>query len=113
MNSASKSNESKNKKDEQLTDEEQYQLVFFSKIFFFFFNFLIFFFFLQDIGNAECYRILSDDLDIMQLLCKYYVELSRYREATCFIREGLDLTQLHYCTLRLLLNFCFIKLTLI
>ena len=37
----------------------------------------------------------------MQLLCKYYVELSRYREATCFIREGLDLTQCHYCTRRL------------
>jgi hypothetical protein len=31
----------------------------------------------------------------MQLLCKYYVELSRYREATSFIREGLDLTQCH------------------
>ena len=37
----------------------------------------------------------------MQILCKYYVELSRYREATCFIREGLDLTQCHYCTRRL------------
>jgi len=37
----------------------------------------------------------------MQLLCKYYVELSRYREATCFIREGLDLTQLHFCKRRL------------
>ena len=31
----------------------------------------------------------------MQVLCKYYVELSRYREATSFIREGLDLTQCH------------------
>jgi hypothetical protein len=31
----------------------------------------------------------------MQLLCKYYVELSKYREATSFIREGLVLTQCH------------------
>ena len=54
-----------------------------------------------NIGNPECYRLLSEDLDVMQVLCKYYVELSRYREATCFIREGLDLTQLHYCTRRL------------
>jgi hypothetical protein len=31
----------------------------------------------------------------MQLLCKYYVELSRYREATTFIRYGLDMAQYH------------------
>jgi hypothetical protein len=37
----------------------------------------------------------------MQILSKYYIELSRYREATCFIREGLDLTQLHNCEYRI------------
>jgi hypothetical protein len=60
------------------------------------------FFLISDIGNADCYRILGDDLDIMQYLAKYYVELSRYREATCFIREGLDLTQLHNCEYRII-----------
>ena len=54
-----------------------------------------------NIANADCYRILSEDLDIMQQYCKYYVELSRYREATYFIREGLDLSQLHYSKRRL------------
>lgn len=54
-----------------------------------------------NIGSAECYRILSENLDTMQLICKYYVELSRYREATCFIREGIDLSQLHFCKRRL------------
>jgi len=31
----------------------------------------------------------------MQEICKYYIEISRYRDALGYIREGLDITQLH------------------
>ena len=50
---------------------------------------------IKDIGNAECYRILAEYIDIMLLLCKYYVELRMYIEANYYICEGLELTQCH------------------
>ena len=37
----------------------------------------------------------------MQEVCKYYIEISRYRDACGFIREGMDLTQLHFSTRRI------------
>lgn len=51
---------------------------------------------MKDIGNSESYRILTESLDIMQEMCKYYIEISRYRDALGYIREGLDITQLHF-----------------
>ena len=53
------------------------------------------------IGNSECYRILSECLDMMQLMCKYYIDISRYRDATSYIREALDVTQLNFATRRI------------
>ena len=38
----------------------------------------------------------------MQLLCKYYIELGRYPEATSLIQKGLDLTQCHSSTRRVM-----------
>jgi hypothetical protein len=32
----------------------------------------------------------------MQEACKYYIEISRYRDALGYIREGLDITQMHF-----------------
>jgi hypothetical protein len=43
----------------------------------------------------------SELLDMAQILCKYYVDISRYRDATGFIRESLDITQLHFSKNRL------------
>ena len=37
----------------------------------------------------------------MQDVCKYYIEISRYRDACGFIREGMDLTQLHFSPRRI------------
>jgi len=37
----------------------------------------------------------------MQEVCKYYIEISRYRDACGFIREGMDLTQLHFSPRRI------------
>ena len=53
------------------------------------------------IGNSECYRILSECLDLMQTICKYYIDISRYRDATGYIREALDITQLNFSTRRI------------
>lgn len=39
----------------------------------------------------------------MQVVCKYYIDISRYRDATGYIREGLDLTQLHFSSRRMCL----------
>ena len=39
---------------------------------------------------------MSESLDIMQEACKYYIEISRYRDALGYIREGLDITQMHF-----------------
>lgn len=33
-------------------------------------------------------------------MCKYYIEISRYRDALGYIREGLDITQLHFSNRR-------------
>jgi len=55
----------------------------------------------KDLGNSECYRILGESLDIMQEICKYYIEISRYRDALGYIREGLDITQLHFSNRRI------------
>ena len=38
---------------------------------------------------------------MMQLLCKYYIEISRYRDAIGYIREALDITQLHFSNRRI------------
>ena len=61
---------------------------------------------LFDIVNPESYRMLAESMDVQQGLCKYYIDISRYRDATGFLREGLDITQLHFsrrrCTLFLL-----------
>ena len=54
----------------------------------------------KDIGNSESYRILSESIDIMQEMCKYYIEISRYRDPLDYIREGLDITQLHFSNRR-------------
>lgn len=35
-------------------------------------------------------------MDIQQNLCKYFIDIGRYRDATGYIREGLDITQLHF-----------------
>jgi separase len=56
--------------------------------------------FFFNIGKAECYRILNESLNIMEVVCKYYIEISRYRDACGFIREGMDLTQLHFAPRR-------------
>lgn len=40
-------------------------------------------------------------MDISHLLCKYYIEISRYRDAVGYIKEGLDITQLHFTKRRL------------
>jgi hypothetical protein len=53
------------------------------------------------IGNSECYRILSECLDLMHVICKYYIDISRYRDATGYIREALDITQLNFSTRRI------------
>ena len=37
----------------------------------------------------------------MHHVCKYYIEISRYRDACGFIREGMDLTQLHFSPRRI------------
>lgn len=37
----------------------------------------------------------------MQEMCKYYIEISRYRDALGYIREGLDITQLHFSSRRI------------
>ncbi len=34
-------------------------------------------------------------------MCKYYIEISRYRDALGYIREGLDITQLHFSNRRI------------
>jgi hypothetical protein len=43
---------------------------------------------------------LGECLDILQQVCKYFIDISRYRDATGYIREGLDVTQLHYAQRR-------------
>ncbi|CAF0715451.1 unnamed protein product [Brachionus calyciflorus] len=57
-----------------------------------------------DIGNAESYRILGECLDLTNHLCKHFIDIGRYRDATAYIREGLDVSQLHF-SLRRLANF--------
>ena len=37
----------------------------------------------------------------MHHVCKYYIDISRYRDACGFIREGMDLTQLHFSPRRI------------
>lgn len=53
-------------------------------------------FFNLDIGSSESYRILSECMDIQYHLCKHFIDIGRYRDATGYIREGLDVTQLHF-----------------
>jgi len=38
---------------------------------------------------------------MMQETCRYYIEISRYRDALGYIREGLDITQLHFSSRRI------------
>lgn len=35
-------------------------------------------------------------MDIQYHLCKHFIDIGRYRDATGYIREGLDVTQLHF-----------------
>lgn len=44
---------------------------------------------------------MTESLDIMQETCRYYIEISRYRDALAHIREGLDITQLHFSKRRI------------
>jgi hypothetical protein len=46
-------------------------------------------------SNPDSYRTLADCMDILLHLCKYFIEISRYRDATGYIREGLDIVQMH------------------
>jgi hypothetical protein len=48
-----------------------------------------------DVCSADSFRLLGDCLDMLQILVKFYIEIGRYRDATGFLKEGLDMAQVH------------------
>lgn len=34
--------------------------------------------------------------DVLNVICKFYIDISRYRDSTGYLREAFDISQIHY-----------------